>query len=518
MRSLAIAAAAGAVVLAQSQPAFRTATRLVEVSVVVHDRNGKPVEGLTAADFKVTDDGDAQAIEFFSVLDEGRSFDSGPGPQRLALDRIANEFTNWRDGQRSSVTVILIDRINSTDADQIVARKQIVKLLETLGPRDRVALYLLESSRIRILHDFTTDTSALLRSLARYRARSNGDPDGVRSVGPAIGDPDIDAFLEESRVAEQGRANRSRAQITAAGLETLGQHLSGIRGRKNLIWVTSAFPLVSRDELGKPITFNTDATRAMRMLSDGNIAVYPVDDRGIPAYWVIDPAAPTALVGQTVTNAASAFASTSPNDDTMQMIADATGGRAYRSNDIARAIRRAMDDSAITYVLGYYPSQNKWNDRFHRITVNVTRPGMNLRHRSGYFASNALPTLALMTTARSPLEATGLRLSARVDGAASQLSATIRLEPGGLVLTKKGDKWESAVEILIAQSTPSGTFSRTFENTLHLQFSDEQHDQVVAEGLSVTRSIAVQTGAHQLHVVMRDTTTGATGSLTVPLR
>jgi hypothetical protein len=105
-------------------------------------------------------------------------------------------------------------------------------------------------------------------------------------------------FSRNRARASQARAVRERAQVTAAGLETVGQHLSGIQGRKNLIWVTSAFPLVSRDEFGFPTTANADATRIMRMLSDQNVAVYPVDDRGIPAYWVFDPAATTPLVGQ----------------------------------------------------------------------------------------------------------------------------------------------------------------------------------------------------------------------------
>ena len=286
----AILACALVMLAAQNQPTFRASTRLVEVSVVVHDRNGRPVADLTKADFELLEDGQPQSIEIFSMQDE-RSAEPARGSLRpparatvLTGDVRQADVSNWRDGQGTSVTVILIDRINSRDIDQMFVRKQVVAFLEQAGATDRVALYMLESSRIRVLHDFTTDTASLLRSLARYHARSNGDVDGARAVGPATGDPDLDAFLADSRQASQARAVRERAQITAAGLETVGQHLSGIQGRKNLIWVTSAFPLVSRDEFGFVTTANAEATRIMRMLSDQNIAVYPVDDRGIPAY------------------------------------------------------------------------------------------------------------------------------------------------------------------------------------------------------------------------------------------
>ena len=512
------------VLAAQNQPTFRASTRLVEVSVVVHDRTGRPVADLTRADFELLEDGQPQSIEIFSMQDErspapaNRSLRPAARAAVLTGDTTPADVSNWRDGQGTSVTVILIDRINSRDIDQMFVRKQVIAFLEQAGATDRVALYMLESSRIRILHDFTTDTASLLRSLARYHARSNGDPDGAREVGPATGDADLDAFLAESRQAPQARAMRERAQITAAGLETVGQHLSGIQGRKNLIWVTSAFPLVARDELGFVTTSNAEATRVMRMLSDQNVAVYPVDDRGIPAYWVFDPAATTPLVGQATPAAPSTLAATAANGDVMQLIADATGGRTYATNDISRAIRRALDDSRVTYTLGYYPAQAKADQKFHRIHVNVKRAGLDVRHRAGYFAAAAPPSLALMTTARSPLEATGLRVSARVTGDSRQRSAAIRLEPGALVLTKSGDAWEGALDILIAQSNSAGEYTKIFENRLNLRFSDEQREQVIQDGVSLTRSITLQSASHQLHVVLRDVTTGATGSLRIPLR
>ena len=144
----------------------------------------------------------------------------------------------------------------------------------------------------------------------------------------------------------------------------------------------------------------------------------------------------------------------------MQLIADATGGRTYATNDISRAIRRALEDSRVTYTLAYYPAQPRSDQKFHRIHVNVRRAGLDVRHRAGYYAATAPPALALMTTARSPLDATGLRVSARISGEGRQRSAAIRLEPGALVLTKSGDTWEGALDILIAQSDAGGEYAK----------------------------------------------------------
>src|SRR5262249_27548586 len=156
---------------------FRAATRLVEVSVVVHDGDGRPVSDLTAFDFQLLDEGQPQTIELFSTRDERTSRAGAASSARAepsAATRTAapssndGEYTNWRDTQSTSVTVILIDRVNTTDTDQAFVRKQIVKLLDQIQAHGRIALYLLEPSSIRVLHDFTTEPAALLRSLERY--------------------------------------------------------------------------------------------------------------------------------------------------------------------------------------------------------------------------------------------------------------------------------------------------------------------------------------------------------------
>ena len=136
-------------------------------------------------------------------------------------------------------------------------------------------------------------------------------------------------------------------------------------------------------------------------LSDANIAVYPLDDRRIPGYAPlpvtgVSPVAPSRGAPAPAVLPASGFATTASNQDAMQTLADATGGRAFlHSNDLTDAIRRATDDARLTYVLGYYPAQTKWDDRFHRINVTVTRPGVSVRHRSGYVATQAPAKIAL---------------------------------------------------------------------------------------------------------------------------
>jgi VWFA-related protein len=95
-------------------------------------------------------------------------------------------------------------------------------------------------------------------------------------------------------------------------------------------------------------------------LNNANLAVYPVDDRGL-------------MAPQEYRADLAAVAPPSPGREqatfaTMRVLADRTGGRAfYNNNDLAAAMRRATEDASRTYVLGYYPSHDSWNGKFREI-------------------------------------------------------------------------------------------------------------------------------------------------------
>src|SRR4249919_2723520 len=161
---ITVALAQGPAPPAQVPPVFRSDTRLVEVSVVVHDKSGAPVAGLTRGDFTLYDEGKEQRIELFSV-DSDQTVGSAPV---LA----PGEYSNRTEGRTSgAVTVVLFDRINTSLADQRQARDQVVKVLGQIRREDRVALYVLDSTSLRMLHDFTSDSTSLIRVFSKQPAR-----------------------------------------------------------------------------------------------------------------------------------------------------------------------------------------------------------------------------------------------------------------------------------------------------------------------------------------------------------
>jgi len=136
-RFAALPSRLGAVVIAASalQPTFRTSTRLIEVTVVVQDSDRKPVAGLTRDDFKLYDDGKEQPNALFSEQREGAAALHDGAASNAPLPGL---FSNQVDTQRmGSVTVILLDRVNSRMEDQTRAREQVLKFLGQIRPEDQ---------------------------------------------------------------------------------------------------------------------------------------------------------------------------------------------------------------------------------------------------------------------------------------------------------------------------------------------------------------------------------------------
>jgi VWFA-related protein len=500
---------------------FGVTTRLVQVNVIVHDKDGQPVADLAAGDFRLYEDGKEQAIESFSV-------ESTIAAVARESPASRGDFGNRLRGPAGGgVTVILLDRLNTRFEDQTLARAQIVRFLGRLQPQDRVALYILESDSVHVLHDFTTDSSALLRAVARQRGTTSREMEAAELAPYETGEADIDAFVAREFAEVSAAALAERVTSTTRALEAIAHHLAGVQGRKNLIWISSGFPLVIEDRGPRPVTDQVD--RATRAVNDANVAVYPVDARGLVGAFAGNPSAlsstSTRNTDQALRNVFTTMSTTRPNIEALQTIAENTGGRAfYETNDITRALSRAVDDSRVTYVLGYSPSQGKWDGSFHKIEVTVRRPGVEVRHRKGYLALPA-PRLdptkrqaALLDAVRSGLEATGIGLTAHVEKGAApgQLDVALRLDPASVALQKVGERWEGAFDLAIMQGLAGGSLFPSLETTVELRLTDDLRARMLKQGLVVNRKVPLRDDALALHIAARDSTTGATGSLIIP--
>jgi VWFA-related protein len=535
----------------QKEAVLRTTARLVQVSAIVLDRNGAPIVDLTPDDFVISDGGQPQRIAVFHRA-------AAPAAATAAKAAAAGVYSN-RTPQGAeapgSATVILLDGLNTRTEDQAYAREQVMKFLETLRPPDRVALYGL-GYRLHVLHDFTSDPARLRYLLARYRGHTAGllAPSALEkesTYGSLDPDPAIQAEIEEwLRTATQRIDNmliEQRVLTTLEALESIAHRVAAFPGRKNLVWVSSSFPfsfgmddLPGRGQLSvERRQFFREMERASRAMSHANLAIYPLDARGLVGAFS-DPNfnAPGTYRGarrtfgggqEGPTNPVTTLGSIGEGQETMKSLADRTGGQAFlNNNDLQAAVRQVLDTSRVTYELGFYPTHNKWDGKFREIKVQVRRPGAQVQARRGYYAyaDAALDAktrkAALRAAMESPLESTALSVTAHLDPIPGAEPGTwnVRVEvvPEEMLLGREGDLWTSAVGLTLVQKLPEGRSVVSLSQVLELKFEQPTYDKMMADGLSLTKKIKLEPDAYELRVLVQDATGGQIGSVSVPLK
>jgi VWFA-related protein len=242
------------------------------------------------------------------------------------------------------------------------------------------------------LQDFTTDPAVLREVVRGFKGKSspllnvsaNGSP--ITPILPGISQSLPAQMAAQIREFEQSQTlnlTDQRVNMTLSALNSLARTLSGYPGRKNLIWISETFPF---DVLMSSVTSQTarnyshDVARTGNLLSDSQVAVYPLDARGLTGIGLINVANDAGSMSSSVDDPMAART-------TMLDLAERTGGRAfYNRNDLDSAVRESIDDGSTYYTLGYYPENKDWNSAFRKIQIKLQRNGVKLRYRIGYFA------------------------------------------------------------------------------------------------------------------------------------
>jgi len=528
-------------------PVLRVNTHLVQVNVIVNDKHGNPITGLTKEDFVLLDNKKPQEIYLLSA-ETNLPRDQPQAP--LLLDTYSNRLSE-RANVSASVTAILLDALNTEFADQALTRKQVLKFLEHLRPQDRVALYWL-GNKLCVLNEFTSDVASLRGALDRSPGESNRDlaesnvdylsansPNSSLPAGIPAGQTSSRAAFRsafDQRVANESTKNRVR--LTTAALIAIAHHLGSLAGRKNLVWISGAFPfslgqekfdLNWANDTGGGV-FAGEIARAAQALTDAGVAIYPVDARGLlgnglTAAGDYSEAPPPEFSGDEHLPSRVAPG----NLETMKVLAERTGGKAfYGSNNLSEAIRHAMDDARLTYTLGFYPASTKWDGTFHPIKVRVNIPGVEVRSRTGYFAlpdSAQMPPKSVQAiisqTAISQLDATGIGLRVHVQPASEAgeqaVNIDLHLDPHDIHLQQNNSLWTGTLQIVFLELNSRGEIIQVLDESLQLTLPQNVYEQTLKNGLKNTKHIPILPGATQLCVVLRDPANGNIGSLSVPL-
>lgn len=507
--------------VASGQGTVRVTTRLVEVVVVAETKKGEPVTDLKQEEFTLTDEGREEPVAVF-IADKAR--DSGAQSAPPPAGAFSNRFDS--SGPASSgVTVILFDGLNTRIEDQPYARMQIQKFVSQLKPGSSVGLYVMGRGP-RVLQEVTGDLSALNKALADYHgelAPSMETPLYDMDMSPAT---HFDAWLGELTFGLNNRFDRDRSLRTVRLMESIANHLYRLPGRKNLIWVSGSFPdwiLTSYAYWkGKQGSTKTDLKReierAIRAMSNANLAVYPVDARGLIS--------PQEYNAEHETISSQPGSHDTVNLRNMRAWAERTGGLAfYNTNDLQAALQQASDDRRTSYLLGYYPTHKSWNGEFRKLKVSVARPEVQVRFRSGYFAQPDVPVdmgyrqASLDAVMWNPIDATQLGLTVRFSGSRPAMNCRLDIDPSGIVFQAADEFREAGLDIWLVQFGARDAYLNTTGHTANLRLKQPEYKRALDAGsLSLTVPLTLRPEATLVRILVRDIHSGALGSISIPVK
>lgn len=418
-------------------PTLHTRAQLVIVDVVVQDRNGRPVHGLTRDNFILSEQKKPQTIKNFDEHTAATA--NKPG---LALPPMPpGTFTDYTPvAPDSTLNVLLIDRLNTPMKDQAFVRQQLLDFVKHERPGTRIAVFGL-ATRLYMLQGFTTDQQ-VLRDVVEHHLLPRAsslleDPTGSNMETTKLSDMTQDmAALSNSAALAQTAASmqqfeaenaafqtRMRTEYTIDAFNALAHYLANFPGRKNVIWFSGSFPLNIEPDptLNDPFAVMEDSNEEFRettnLLTHSQVAVYPVDARGLMTLPMFD----ASQSGRNYVRNRNAFnndlrkftTSQAEEHGTMEQIASDTGGHAfYNTNGLADAVAKAIDAGSNYYTLTYSPEDHNWNGAYRNIHLELAGQyaalGLKLSYRHGYYADDpdsprkkAAPATALATAVLS---------------------------------------------------------------------------------------------------------------------
>ncbi len=406
----------------QAPATFQSNVRVVLLDVIVTDSSGAPITGLTENDFRVFEDNKQQKIASFKEHNGApiTTADLAPMPP--------NVYTNYPAVKTAdSINVLLMDSLNTQMPDQQYVHQQTIKYLKTLPAGARVAVFTL-SSRLRMVQEFTSDSSRLLAALndpavsgprhsplLKSQPESQADDEmvGMASANQMSLNPNPINLAQESAdpvnalkalIAEKDAAmTEARVAITLSAFQQLARYLSAYPGRKNVIWVSGSFPLVlfgdsaSSNPSVTPRMYMNDILRTADLCTTAQMAIYPVTAEGLMIHSVyqadasaIGEVRPSMMSQNNASQMSAELQSVSSTRQTAESLAKNTGGQAFfNSNGITDILTRVTNQGMHYYTLSYSPTNTKTDNRYRHTRVESTNPKYTLSYRRGYYATDS---------------------------------------------------------------------------------------------------------------------------------
>ena len=481
----------------QPTPTIRVGVDLVRVDATVTDERGRHVPDLTIRDFEVLQDGRRQTISSFTyVAGDSPALPDG-GASAPGVARIASA-----DQVRRTIAIVVDDLGLSFESTSRVRALLRTFVDHEVQPGDLVAI-LRTGAGMGALQQFTTDRRMLHAAVEHVRWN-------MMARVPAFKVEDrLDAFRNELFTAG-----------TLGAIQYIVRGVAELPGRKSVIVLSDGFRLTDADSrFGRVL-------ESLRSLLDSanraGVVIYTIDARGLAT------AAPAAEDGRRGL-AEARLEDLQATQDGLDMLAVDTGGLfLHNGNDLEGALRRTLEDQRGYYLIGYVPDSATFSGRtprFHSLSVRMTRPGLRVRSRRGFFGQPdetrepATAANRMMAAVMSPFSGGDIRLRlsslfGQVEKLGPVVQSYMHVDARDLQFSEEPDGSRSAqIELLAVTFGDNGEMAEQKGQRYTVRLSPERYAKALQSGFVYTLRVPMKRpGPYQLRIALRDTKSDRLGS------
>ena len=517
---------------------FESNVQLVVVDVSVKDKSGNPIEGLTAKDFTISEDGKPQAIKVFKfqrLEEEARPEPAlTPRPQPkivaeqpaapVAKPLTANQIAPSRPGevkyQDRRLLVMFFDMTSMPIQDQIRAQTAALKFIKSqMTPSDLMAIMTF-SSDLKVLQDFTDDRDALNDTIKHLTVGEGSDLAVDGSTGADNESDSGDAFT-----ADDTEFNIFNTDRKLAALESAARMLGSLSEKKALVYFASG---VTRTGADNEAQLRATINAAIR----NNVAFYPIDARGLVASAPLGDATKASPGGQSMYSGSgsrtqqSSFAG---QQETLYTLAADTGGKALLdNNDLAIGIQQAQKDISSYYILGYYSTNEKLDGHYRRIKLSPS-PTLSARigkidYRQGYFAGKEFRKFDSSDKERQLQEAlmlgdpmTDLTIAMEVNYFRMArdryfVPVTIKVPGSEFELAKHGGAESTKIDWIGEVKDAKGQIQGNVRDISDIKLKGETAAQLAKTSIAYNTGFTLAPGTYSIKVLARENESGKMGT------
>jgi VWFA-related protein len=516
---------------------FESTTQLVIVNVSAKDKDGKPVEGLKATDFTVTEDGKPQAVKVFEFqrLEETAAPEivTAPAPAAAApaappppvvAAAVQTTITPARPGEIKykdrRLLVLYFDFQGMPPDDQMRVQGNALKFIKTqMTPSDLVAI-MTYAGELKVLQDFSEDRDAAIKTIGKLVIGQASDMGNVVSDDSA---EDTGAAF----TADDSEFNIFNTDRQLSSLEAAVKMLATLPEKKALVYFGSG---VQRNGIDNDAQLRATINAALR----SNVSFYPVDARGLVASSPVGNANVGASGGGGRGNGgnfsgsavASRQSSLQGSQDTLYALANDTGGKLFvDSNDLSAGVVQAQKDISSYYILGYYTTNAALDGKYRRIKVSIGNSQIaKLDYRSGYFASKEFKKFDSSDRERQLQEAlmlgdpiTDLSVALETDyfRMASDryyVPISVKLPGSDLELAKHGNAESTRLDFIGEIRDSKNAVAGSVRDFITVTLKGETAAQLAKRTVAYDVGFVLQPGTYTVKFLTRENQTGKMGT------